>query len=247
MSTDNANSVGDRTPTGDIKPPATEQTPQTPQTDQTQKEIKGDTSTTQNQSPEPPKGDKPEGDKTLINKDAKETKPEGAPEKYEAFTVPDGFELDEAVATEAGTLFKKFNLPQAAAQELVDFYVAKTQAAADAPFKLWQDTQDQWVDTVKKDPEIGSVDGLKPAVKERISRAIDSLGPELAAGFREAMDFTGAGNNPAFIKAFNAMAQRMVEGKHVNGKGPAKTGQQRPDEPRTAAQAMFPNLPSARG
>jgi hypothetical protein len=213
----------ERTTTGEIKdqtpPLETKQEPTTP-------EVK----------PEPePKA----GDKSLLNEDPK-AQP-GAPEKYEPFAVPEGFELDEAVSKEAGDLFKGLGLSQDSAQKLVDFYSAKTQESAEAPFKLWRDTQERWVSEVKADPEIG---GKLDQVKTTISKAIDGLGDsKLANDFRIAMDYTGAGNNPAFIRAFYRLAQKLVEPTHVSGNAPSKFGQRQPGVPESAAKALYPNLP----
>jgi hypothetical protein len=166
----------------------------------------------------------------------------GAPEAYEPFTVPDGFELNEGVAKEAGELFKGMNLPQAEAQKLVDFYSSKTIEAVNAPYDAWRKTQEEWVKQVKSDPNIGP---RLSQVTQTISRAIDSLGDaRLASEFRAAMDYTGAGNNPAFIKAFFKLAEKITEGGHVSGKGPSAAGQQRPGTTTgMGARAMFPNLP----
>lgn len=181
-----------------------------------------------------------EGETLLTKKDEAPV----VPEKYEPFKVPEGFTLDEAVSTEAGTIFKELGLSQDQGQKLVDFYTAKTVEAAQAPYKQWADTQEAWVKEVKADPEIGN---KLPEVKATIAKAIDSLGPQLSGEFRSSMDYTGAGNNPAFIKAFYKFAQQLTEGSHVSGRGPSKFGQSSPgDKPTSAASAMFPNLPSSR-
>jgi hypothetical protein len=165
----------------------------------------------------------------------------GAPEKYEEFKVPEGFKLDEAVGKDAGELFKSLNLDQAGAQKLVDFYIAKTQEAAEAPYKAYSEMRAEWQAAVKADPEIG---GKLDVVKQTVSRALDGLGDaKLAQEFREAMDLTGAGDNPAFVKAFFKLAQKVTEGQHVSGKGPSTFGQQRPGQPASAAHALYPNLP----
>lgn len=165
----------------------------------------------------------------------------GAPETYATFTVPEGYELDAGVAKEASALFKGMNLSQTQAQQLVDFYTAKTNEAANQPYQTWNETQEQWVKEVKADPQIGP---RLNEVKTTIARAIDGLNdPGLAASFREAMDFTGAGNNPAFIKAFYKLAQMVTEGGHVAGTGPSPQGQRRQGETPSAARAMYPNLP----
>jgi hypothetical protein len=177
---------------------------------------------------------------SLLNKDEPKA-PAGAPEKYEDFKVPEGFELDEKVAAEIAPIFKDLGLNQAQAQRLVDFYTAKTQESADAPMKLWRETQDRWVNEIKADPEIG---GKLDQVKVTVSRAIDSLGdPKLASEFKEAMDYTGAGNNPAFIKAFYKLAQRVTEGTPVAGGKPSSLGQVNPSAPpKSAAARLYPNL-----
>jgi len=136
------------------------------------------------------------------------------------------------------------NLSQEQGQKLVDFYTAKTAESANEPYKVWQETQEQWVKEVKADREIGH---KLNEVKTTISRAIDGLNdPKLASAFREAMDFTGAGNNPAFIKAFYKLAQMVTEGGHVAGSGPSTASQRRAGEVPSAAQAMYPNLPTGR-
>src|SRR5215472_3118969 len=117
----------------------------------------------------------------------------GSPKEYETFKVPENYVLDPEVSKEVGTLFKGMNLSQADAQKLVDFYVAKTTESAESPYKLWEDTQEKWVNEVKADPEIGS---KLPQVKTAVSKMIDGIGnAKLASEFRAAMDYTGAGNN----------------------------------------------------
>jgi hypothetical protein len=142
---------------------------------------------------------------------------------------------------EASGIFKSLNLPQAEAQRLVDFYVAKTSQSANAPYQLWNEMQEKWVNEIKADPVIGH---KLNEVKTTISRAIDGMNdPKLARDFREAMDFTGAGNNPAFVRAFYKLAQMVTEGAHVAGNGPSPASQRRTNEVPSAARAMYPNLP----
>lgn len=174
---------------------------------------------------------------SLLNEKSEKTEAktaEGAPEKYSDFTLPEGFEANETVMTEAQTLFKELGLPQASAQKVVDLYTKVSMDASDAPFNLWMETQKKWKDEIKADPEIG---GKLDEVKSTVSKVVDSLGEKLSKPFREAMDYTGAGNNPAFIRAMYALAQKLSEGSHVAGK-PA--GGAKP----SAAQALYPNLPS---
>jgi antitoxin component of RelBE/YafQ-DinJ toxin-antitoxin module len=177
--------------------------------------------------------------KSLANRPATE-EGKGAPETYGEFKVPEGYTLDEDVTKEATGIFKEMNLSQSQAQKLVDFYVGKTNEAVNAPYEAWRQTQQEWVKQVKNDPVIGP---RLSEVTNTISRAIDGLGDaKLAQEFRQAMDYTGAGNNPAFIRAFYKLAQKVTEGGHVQGRGPSELGQRRQGEVPSAAAAMYPNL-----
>lgn len=168
-------------------------------------------------------------------------KPSGAPEKYEPFKAPEGYELDEKVVAGASELFKELGLSQEQAQKLVDFYGKDSLSAKEAAYKGWTDTQEEWIAKLKTDPEIG---GSKlDKVRASIGRAIDRLGPVLGPQFREAMDFTGAGNNPAFAKAMNLWSEMLGEGTSVRGNGP--TDGSPPGARPSAAQAIYPTLPSA--
>jgi hypothetical protein len=193
----------------------------------------------------------PSDDKSLINQGEEKSlanqkvdgAPAGAPEAYSTFNVPEGFTLDEAVSKEASEIFKAMNLSQEQGQKLVDFYVAKTSEAVTQPYQVWRDTQAKWVKEVKADPFLGP---RLNQVTSTISKAIDQIAGnnvKLADSFKQAMDYTGAGNHPAFIRMFYELASMVTEGGHVAGKGPSPAGQtQRGDVP-TAARAMYPNLP----
>ncbi len=208
-------------------------------------ELKDLQSTTPETKPETTQETKPETKaeegKTLVTEKKEVAKP-GAPEKYGDFKAPEGFEIDKDAMADALPVFKKLGLNQDQAQELVDFYAKTSQKAADAPVKFWQDQQQKWRDEVMADPEIG---GKIDQVKATVAKAIDGLGDtKLANDFREAMDFTGAGNNPAFIRAFYKLAQKVTEGTLVSGGGPSKAGQAAPGTgPRSVASALYPNLP----
>lgn len=218
-----------QTPTGEIAPQ-----PSPIQSETTTETTKESTPTTS--PPTTPKDDKPP---SLLNQKG----PEGAPETYEAFKLPEGATLDEATTKEATGLFKGMNLSQAQAQSLVDFYVAKTQEAFQRPYKAFEDMRKGWVEEVKAHPEIRAA-GIDQ-VRTTVARAINGLGDSaLANDFRAAMDSTGAGDNPAFIRVFYKLAQMVTEGKPTAGGGPSAHGQRQPGTaPRDPAKAMYPNLP----
>jgi hypothetical protein len=143
-------------------------------------------------------------------------------------------------------MFKSMGLNQEQAQSLIDFYIAETKEAMQAPFNTYQDVRKEWRAQAEADPALRGRLGIGGEVLTTISRALDSLGdPKLASNFRLAMDETGVGDHPAFIKAFFRFGQKLTEGSHVAGRGPSEFGQQRPSQSvRSAAQELWPNLPS---
>lgn len=143
--------------------------------------------------------DKAQADKDL---DAK-----GAPESYEAFIVPDGMKVDEAVLGEFAPLAKDLNLSQNQAQKLVDMYTEKVlpgimQAQTDA----WAKTRAEWADQAKTDPVIG---GEKfQANLGEAKRAYNTFAtPELKA----VMEQHGMGDHPEVIKLFFNLSKAMRE------------------------------------
>ena len=226
---------------------------QTTQTEQSSQTTSPAESTTQTQKTT----DKTEG-KTLltegkkeplerpVTKAAPEAPKEGVPEKYEDYKVPEGYTLDAEVKKDADALFKGLGLNQEQAQSLVDFYTAKTTEAFQAPFEAYQKVTDGWKTESENHADLKGKIGPGKEISIRISKFIDGIGdPQLAKDFREHMDITGAGNHQAFIRVLNYAAERLTEGQHVAGKGPSEAGQSRPGQaPKSAAQSMYPNLPS---
>jgi hypothetical protein len=179
--------------------------------------------------------------KSLLNEKSEE--PKGAPANYTDFTVPEGFTLDPEIAKEASTLFRELDLNQSGSQKLVDFYVAKTKEAFEAPFNAYMEKRQEWRDEINNNPEIG---GSKlNATKASIGKLIDSFG-KYAEGFRNAMDYTGAGDNPDVVGALFVLSKLLTEGAAVRGNGPSSEGQRAPGVGRpSAAQALYPNLPTS--
>jgi hypothetical protein len=205
-------------------------------------------------TPEP----KPEGDSFLTGKkepaktEDKTTEPAktedktktesvvGAPEKYEDFKLPDGYQFDKASLTDAQTLFKDLNLTQEQAQKAVDLYAKNSLSAAEAPYKAWADLQKEWTGEIaNRFPGDKST-----AVKSMISGVIDTvLPPSLAKGLRTALDITGAGSHPDVVEALSILLKPLSEGTPVRGNGPSKEGQVAPGSgPPSIADALYGHL-----
>jgi hypothetical protein len=227
------NDAAARSPTGEILEPS-QIKPQTP-TPQTPAKPDGDpaqTSTSTDPKPEA-KADAPK-----------------APDTYADFTAPEGYTLDKAAIDAAVPIFKELGLNQEQAQRLVEFHSKQMIDAAKAPEATYTDMRNDWQAKAKADPDMAkAVNGDKTgldAVKLDMGRALSALGdPALATEFKAAMDLTGAGDHPAFIKTFWKLAQFVTEGKHVTGQNPSPHGQRPPgtNERPSAAASLYPNLP----
>jgi len=232
-----------RTPTGTIQDQSTSIPPSSTPASQEAKPTTTPPSTETTKPTEAKPADASKDGKSLLNE---KSPAQGAPDKYEDFKVPEGFTLDGEVASEASAIFKETNLTQADAQKLVDFYVKHTKQAFEAPFNAYMEKRQEWRDQINADPTMG---GSKlNGVKVSIGRLIDSFGDaKVAEAFRDAMDFTGAGDNPAVVRGLFELSKRLTEGTAVRGNGPATTGMREPGrEVPSTAQAMYPHLPSNR-
>lgn len=136
-------------------------------------------------------------------------KPVGAPGKYEAFKIPEGWKFDESV----NGVFKELNLTQEQAQKLVDYDVKRQEQ-----FKKVQ--QDNFSDVMNKwRGEIETTYGNKlPEETANVARFIDQIGGEKKAEIREWLDNSGAGNNPLLFGLFATAGKMLAEDKFIEGK-----------------------------
>jgi len=143
------------------------------------------------------------GDKT-------ETKAPVVPEKYE-LKMPEGYELNEAVASEFETFAKEQGLTQETAQKYADIGAKLIESNESAKAEAWANQRKTWREEVAADPEVGG-----KALAENMgyaARAIDTFAPEL----REVFDASGWGDNPAFVKAFIRIGKAISEDRLVGG------------------------------
>lgn len=135
----------------------------------------------------------------------------------EKLTVPDGIDTKGEAFTEFTGLAAELGITNEVAQKLIDYHHKHQTAASAALAASWQSTQDGWVAEVKADKEIGNLDTLR----QTIAKVADN--PQLTdPGFKEALAFTGAGNNPAVLRTLYRWAQALGEGTSVIGGVPAR-------------------------
>ena len=162
-----------------------------------------------------------------------ETKPEEKPEprapsEYAEFTKPEGAEFDETAMSEFKSFAKEQDLTQEQAQRILEFGNAKIKAMTEAPYKLWAKTQADWQAEVKADAEIGGTK-FEQSIKDAAGVFVPGesnpfvKNAEEAKALREALNMTGAGNNPAMVKLFVKMGKLLAEPGGLTG-NPRKGG-----------------------
>jgi len=152
-------------------------------------------------------------------------KPAGAPEKYE-FVQPEGRKFDDKVIEQFSEVAKELNLPQDAAQKMLD-KVAPVIAARQ--MEQLEAAKVQWADSSKADKEFGG-DNLQANLAVA-KKALDAYGtPEM----RTLLNDTGLGNHPELIRFMVRAGKGLSEEKVVLG------GTQAAD-PKSTAKVLYPN------
>ena len=175
-------------------------------------------------------GDKPEVDKGATSVLTDEEKPsvDGAPAEYEAFTMPEGVDVDTFALEQFTPIAKELDLNQEQAQKLVNYYSqAKGEAEVTAQ-KQWVDTMDTWRSQSKADTEFGG-----RAFEENIGYAKTFLKEYGTPALQEALNATGAGNHPEFLRVFIKAGKAIAEDKMHSG-GVTRA-------PQSAADILFNN------
>lgn len=152
-------------------------------------------------------------------------KPTGAPEAYEDFTLPEGMEMDAEVLGEFKNLAKELNIPQAKAQQLIDFQTQlATKQAEEYQAAVVKQSQ-EWAASIKNDPEIGG-ENYEKSVASAI-KVIQSFGdPALT----ELLNQSGLGNHPALFKFCHRISAAISEDKFVLPGSQSNTGRKSNEE-----------------
>jgi hypothetical protein len=167
-------------------------------------------------------------------------KPAGAPEAYEAFTLPDGETLDEAVLPQVQSLFKDLGLPQEKAQEVLNKLLEIDKARQPAELTAEQVAEQQkqqheamnaqivnlnkdWGNLCKQLPEIGG-QNFEASLKTTQNVMAKFASPEL----RELLNYSALGSHPEFFKFIHAIGSSISEDTMVHG-GERSTGPKPPE------------------
>ena len=223
-----ANSEGT---TASQNPPATDSAATAPADAGNQQATQGsDTSSTDTKPADANnQGDAPDGEDAKGADD--DGKPQGAPEEYAEFQMPEGVQLDAELTSDLKAVAKELNLTQEQAQKLADLAASKTQGIGERQMEAIKAAQTQWTADAKADKEFG---GEKLSENLGIAKkALDSFGtPEL----RTLLNESGLGNHPEIIRAFYRAGKAISEDRFIPAGNGGRTGGSR-----DAAKSLYPN------
>ncbi|MHC8403596.1 hypothetical protein [Pseudomonas sp. TMB3-21] len=162
---------------------------------------------------------------------AEATKPAGAPEKYE-FKAPEGYVPDAQLLAGFESLAKELNLPQDAAQKLMEFDAKRLASSQDAAAADQKAQVEAWIGELKQDKDFGGAN-FDASVKVAQKAMADFGTPEL----RQMLDASGLGSHPEVVRFFHRVGKGLGEGSIH------KTTTEQPAE-RSLAERMYPNYPA---
>lgn len=151
---------------------------------------------------------------------------EGVPEAYEAFSMPEGFQLEGERLEKFHELAKSSNWSQEQAQEAIDYFTTNVEESLRDKHAA---TVEAWAEDLKKDPEFGGQKydtNLKTA-----AQAVNRFGGEPLIAL---LDELGIGNHPVLAKTFLAIGKATSEG-GIDGLGSRADA-----APKSLAERMYP-------
>jgi hypothetical protein len=155
---------------------------------------------------------------------------DGASEQYSDFSVPEGMEMDTELLQAFTPLAKEAGLSQDEAQKFIDLQAEVSKRMVQQQHDAWAETQGKWKDAGQVDEEFG-----KGKYDESIGiarRAMREIGgPPLF----KALEDTGMGNHPEFIRVFYRIGKAI--GEDNVGFGSINQG-----NAKTLAERMYPSM-----
>ena len=176
-------------------------------------------------------------DETAVESETSEKEtPEGAPDKYEfnakVADAPD--ELDPEVLTAFGEVAKELNLPQEAAQKVLD-KVAPVMQERQA--KAAEQVRLDWANESQSDKEFGG-----ESLNENLTVAKQSLDAFGTDALKSLLQDTGLGNHPEIIRFMYRAGKAISEDSYVgNSEGANAKGNSMPKDFNGIAAALYSN------
>ena len=124
---------------------------------------------------------------------------------YGDFKLPEGVTVDAESLKPATELFAETGLSQEQAQKFIDLAMCSAKPPwAQGTVQAFVDLQNQWASEIKAGSRISAAteaEGVLASANRVRSIALD-------VSTREALNFTGAGNHPAVVKARSCVSAR---------------------------------------
>jgi hypothetical protein len=162
-------------------------------------------------------------DKGKPDEDAKpkDAKPQGAPEKYEAFKMPEGMPADEEATKQFSEAAKAAGLSQEQAQKVVDFYGGMLQQQQGLFKQMAQEWRAETLKALGASPEKELVHAAKARDAFFTPEAVKILTD------------SGLANHPEIVKAFIKIGKAIADDTVISG------GQGGGEK--TVAEMLYPN------
>lgn len=155
------------------------------------------------------------------------------PASYEV-TLPEGIDRDDPLVEAFLAGAAKGGMEQDSVQAVLDSLAPKLAERLAEPANMWRDLNEQWRGEIKRMPDIGGANEAKTIATVRNAMNTLCTGYKLADGTEvsaqqeqaalvDALNMTGAGNNPALVRFLYRAAARLVE-PGVSDPGPVSGG-----------------------
>ena len=176
-------------------------------------------------------------DEAAVESETSETDaPKGAPEQYEFNTkVADApEELDPDVVTAFGDVAKELDLPQDAAQKVLDKMAPVIQAKQ---AKVLEQVRSDWANDSQSDSEFGGE--ALTANLDIAKTALDTFGTD---AFKSLLQETGFGNHPEIIRFMYRAGKAISEDSYVgNSEGADYSRNSGPKDFNAIANSLYSN------
>jgi hypothetical protein len=145
------------------------------------------------------------------------------------FNLPEGMAIDQKLAEAMSPVLKDIGLTRGQAQALAGALAAHRQAEAANGSREWADIQTGWVNSAKKDSEIGGA-----RWDASVSTAQGALARFGTPGLRAFLTESGGGNHPEVIRFMARVGNAIAEDRPESGGAGG-------GRPREAAHLLFPS------
>lgn len=159
--------------------------------------------------------------------------PQGAPETYAEFTMPEGVTFDKDLGNELVSFAKEHNLTQEQAQKVADLGAKQAQTLTQRFAEAQKAQVAKWETDSKADKEFGG-----DQLNENLGVANKFLGTFATPEFKQLLVESGLGNHPEMIRMMVRVGKAISQDKFVaGGNASARSGT-------SMAERFYPDMKS---